>query len=163
MGVAGTTDLFPDTDREFMHRALSLAARAEDEGEVPVGAVVVKGDEVVGEGWNRNIGLSDPSAHAEIIALRAAGKFLGNYRLPGCILYVTLEPCAMCVSAAIHARIERLVYGAEDPKTGALGGAYDLPGAHSHNHVMVAQGGLMAAEASAQLRSFFRRKRKQSG
>ena len=163
MGVAGTSDLFPDIDREFMRRALSLAARAEDEGEVPVGAVIVKDGAVVGEGWNRNIGLSDPSAHAEIIALREAGKSLGNYRLPGCILYVTLEPCAMCVSAAIHARIERLVYGAEDPKTGALGGAYDLPGAHSHNHVMVTQGGVMAAEASEQLRSFFRRKRKPAG
>jgi tRNA(adenine34) deaminase len=163
MGIAGSSDLFPDTDREFMRRALILAARAEKAGEVPVGAVVVKGDEVVGEGWNRNIGLSDPSAHAEIIALREAGQCLDNYRLPGCILYVTLEPCAMCVSAAIHARIERLVYGAEDPKTGALGGAYDLPGAYSHNHVMVTQGGLMAAEASEQLKSFFRSRRKPSG
>ena len=163
MGVAGTSDLPPDADREFMRRALILAARAEDEDEVPVGALIVKGGEVVGEGWNRNIGLSDPSAHAEIIALREAGRSLGNYRLPGCTLYVTLEPCAMCVSAAIHARIERLVFGAEDPKTGALGGAYDLPGAHSHNHVMVTQGGLMAAEASEQLRSFFRRKRKPAG
>ena len=156
-----TEQVYSGSDRIFMQQALELAARAEKEGEVPVGALVVRGGEVVGEGWNRNIGLSDPSAHAEIVALRQAGERLGNYRLPACVMYVTLEPCAMCVSAAIHARIERLVYGAEDPKTGALGGAYDLPGAYSHNHVMVIQGGLMAAEASELLKSFFRSRRKQ--
>ncbi len=161
MGISGDSKTFSDTDREFMRQALALAARAEEEGEVPVGALVVQEGEVVGEGWNRNISLNDPSAHAEIVALRQAGDRLGNYRLPACAMYVTLEPCAMCVSAAIHARIERLVYGAEDPKTGALGGAYDLPGAHCHNHVMDIQGGLMATEASEQLKLFFRGKRKQ--
>jgi len=142
-----------------MECALALARQAETEGEVPVGAVVVKDGDLLGEGWNRTIGLSDPSAHAEIIALREAGLKLGNYRLPGCVLYVTLEPCAMCVSAAIHARLERLVFGAADPKTGAMGGAYSLPDIHSHNHRLRGQGGLMADEAGELLRSFFRARR----
>jgi tRNA(Arg) A34 adenosine deaminase TadA len=143
-----------------MALALDLARRAEDEGEVPVGAVVTSRDgEVIGQGWNRNIGHCDPSAHAEIVALRDAGRRAGNHRLPGCTLYVTLEPCAMCVGAALHARIERLVYGAFDPKTGALGGAYDLPGAYRHNHEMTIQSGLLASEASELLREFFRSRR----
>jgi len=150
---------FDAADRQWMELALTLARRAEAEGEVPVGAVVVKDKELMGEGWNRTIGLSDPSAHAEIIALRAAGQKLGNYRLPDCVLYVTLEPCAMCVSAAIHARLERLVFGAADPKTGAMGGAYSLPDIHSHNHRLHGQGGLMADEAGELLRSFFRARR----
>jgi tRNA(adenine34) deaminase len=150
-------------DHQWMELALTLARRAEAEGEVPVGAVVVMDKELMGEGWNRTIGLSDPSAHAEIIALRAAGQKLGNYRLPGCVLYVTLEPCAMCVSAAIHARIERLVFGAADPKTGAMGGAYSLPEIHSHNHRLHGQGGLMADEAGELLRSFFRARRVREG
>jgi tRNA(adenine34) deaminase len=150
---------FEAADRQWMELALTLARRAEADGEVPVGAVVVKDKELMGEGWNRTIGLSDPSAHAEIIALRAAGQKLGNYRLPGCVLYVTLEPCAMCVSAAIHARLERLVFGAADPKTGAMGGAYSLPDIHNHNHRLHGQGGLMANEAGELLRSFFRARR----
>jgi tRNA(adenine34) deaminase len=150
---------FDAADRRWMERALALARRAEAEGEVPVGAVVVKDADLLGEGWNRTIGLSDPSAHAEIIALREAGLKMGNYRLPGCVLYVTLEPCAMCVSAAIHARLERLVFGAADPKTGAMGGAYSLPDIHSHNHRLRGQGGLMADEAGELLRSFFRARR----
>jgi len=150
---------FSATDHGWMEHALALARRAEDEGEVPVGAVVVKDSELMGEGWNRTIGLSDPSAHAEILALRAAGQKLNNYRLPGCVLYVTLEPCAMCVSAAIHARLERLVFAAADPKTGAMGGAYSLPDLYSHNHRMCGQGGLMAEQAGDLLRSFFRTRR----
>ena len=142
-----------------MRRALELAARAEAEGEVPVGAVVVRDAEVIGEGFNRPIGLNDPSAHAEILAMREAGQAAANYRLPGCTLYVTLEPCPMCVGAMIHARIERLVFAATDPKTGALGGAWDLTGVHPHNHVMQVEGGLLAEEASELLRAFFRKRR----
>lgn len=151
--------MFSERDRDWMRHALALARRAEAEGEVPVGAVVVRGDELVGEGWNRNIKLSDPTAHAEIIALRDAGQRLNNYRLPDCVMYVTLEPCAMCVSAAIHARLERLVFGAADPKTGALGGAYSLPGAHRHNHDLECSGGLLEEDASEVLRTFFRKRR----
>jgi tRNA(adenine34) deaminase len=142
-----------------MERALELAARAEAEGEVPVGAVVVDDNGLLGEGWNRNISLNDPTAHAEVLALREAGRRVGNYRLPGCTLFVTLEPCAMCVSAAIHARLQRIVYGAPDPKTGALGGAYDLPDLHPHNHELQVDGGLLADRSGEQLRAFFRARR----
>ena len=150
---------FSAADQGWMRHALALARRAEGEGEVPVGAVVVNGSALLGEGWNRTIGLCDPTAHAEILALREAGRQLANYRLPGCVLYVTLEPCAMCVSAAIHARLERVVFGAADPKTGAMGGAYSLPDIHSHNHRLSGQGGLLADEAGALLRAFFRARR----
>lgn len=145
-----------------MSAALELAARAEAEGEVPVGAVLVGDDRILGEGWNRNITLNDPSAHAEILALRAAGKAVGNYRFPGATLYVTLEPCAMCVGAMIHARVARVVFAASDPKTGALGGTYDLQAVHTHNHRLQVENGLMASEASEMLRSFFREKRRQN-
>jgi tRNA(adenine34) deaminase len=153
------TEAFSAVDRAWMERALELAARAEAEGEVPVGAVVVDDNGLLGEGWNRNIGLCDPAAHAEILALQEAGRRAGNHRLPGCVLYVTLEPCAMCVSAAIHARLQRIVYGAPDPKTGALGGAYSLPGIHPHNHELQFDGGLLADRAGEQLRVFFRARR----
>ena len=142
-----------------MMHAISLALRAQSEGEVPVGAVVVRDGEMIGEGWNRNIILNDPSAHAEIVAMRDAGQKLKNHRLPGCVLYVTLEPCAMCVGAMVHARLNRVVFGALDPKTGALGGAYSLPAAHSHNHVLEYQGGLMADVASDLLKAFFKARR----
>jgi tRNA(adenine34) deaminase len=142
-----------------MMHAISLAHRAKSEGEVPVGAVVVRDGELVSEGWNQNITLNDPSAHAEIVALRDAGEKLKNHRLPGCVLYVTLEPCAMCVGAMVHARLDRVVFGALDPKTGALGGAYSLPAAHSHNHVLEYQGGLMADVASDLLKAFFKARR----
>jgi len=154
---AGTA--FSVADHGWMQRALSLARRAESEGEVPVGAVVVCNSRLVGEGWNRNITLNDPTAHAEIVAMREAGRALENHRLPGCVLYVTLEPCAMCVSAAIHARLERLVFGAADPKTGALGGAYSLPELYRHNHQLTHQGGLLCDEAGDLLRIFFRARR----
>ena len=150
---------FSPADRGWMERALDLARRAEEEGEVPVGAVVVNEDGLQGAGWNRNIALRDPSAHAEIMALRDAGRRLGNHRLPGCTLYVTLEPCAMCVSAAIHARLERLVFGAPDPKTGAMGGAFSLPDLHAHNHRMSHRGGLLAERSAELLQEFFRGRR----
>lgn len=145
-----------------MEFALSLAERAEMEGEVPVGAVVVHHDKVVGEGWNRTIGLSDPSAHAEIIALRAAGATLGNYRLPECTLYVTLEPCCMCAGAMIHARLKRVVYGASDPKTGAAGSRFDVLDNEAHNHRLEILGECLAPRCGEQLRRFFRDKRKAS-
>ena len=146
-------------DEYWMGLALALARRARTEGEVPVGAVVVSGEELVGEGWNRTIGLNDPSAHAEIMALRDAGNRLGNYRLPGCRLFVTLEPCCMCAGAMIHARLGQLVFGAEDPKTGAAGGCFSLLGDSRHNHAVEVQGGCLETEASELLRVFFREKR----
>lgn len=142
-----------------MAQALQLAQRAADEGEVPIGAVVVRDDEIVGRGWNRNISLHDPSAHAEIMAMRDAGNSLGNHRLPECSLYVSLEPCPMCVGAVIHARLERIVFGAADPKTGAAGGRFDLLGDPAHNHVVQVDGGCCAEEASAKLKDFFRQRR----
>lgn len=151
---------FDGFDAACMRTALRQAAMAEEAGEVPVGAVIVADGEIVARGHNRVISDNDPSAHAEIVALREAGAHAGNYRLPGATLYVTLEPCAMCVGAMIHARVERLVYAATDPKTGALGGAFSLPELHAHNHVITVQGGLLADEAGAMLRSFFAKKRK---
>lgn len=153
------SDTFNDSDYKWMEHSLVLAGKAEAEGEVPVGAVIVRDDVLLGEGWNRSITLSDPTAHAEIVAMRGAGHGMGNYRMPGCVMYVSLEPCAMCVSAAIHARLDRLVYGASDPKTGALGGAYDLPAVHTHNHRMTVEGGLLADLAAELLRNFFRKRR----
>lgn len=150
---------FRADDHAWMQHALELARRAEAEGEVPVGAVVVRDGVMLGEGWNRNIALHDPSAHAEILALRAAGLALGNHRMPGCVMYVTLEPCAMCVSAAIHARLQQVTFGAPDPKTGALGGAYNLPDVHPHNHEIAWRGGLLGDQAGEMLRDFFRSKR----
>ncbi|MBB3228639.1 tRNA(adenine34) deaminase [Luteibacter sp. Sphag1AF] len=151
---------FSDADHAFMARALELAAHARDaEGEVPVGAVLVVDGRVVGEGWNRNITLNDPTAHAEIQALRAGGQALSNYRFPGATLYVTLEPCAMCSMAMVHARIGRVVYGATDPKTGAAGSVFDTLISDRHNHRVIAEGGLDAERASTMLREFFRARR----
>lgn len=146
-------------DRTWMKEALHLAQRAGDEGEVPIGAVIVKDGEIVGRGWNRNIDLNDPSAHAEIMAMREAGAALANHRLTGCSLYVTLEPCLMCAGAMIHARLERIVYGASDPKTGAAGGKFDLLCDPAHNHAPAVAGGCLADECSARLKAFFRDRR----
>ena len=142
-----------------MQHALQLARKAADAGEVPVGAVVVADNELLGEGWNRNIGLCDASAHAEIIAIREAGDKRGNHRLPGTTLYVTLEPCCMCAGAMIHARIERVVYGASDPKTGAAGSRFDVLGSAAHNHAPLIERGCMADECSQLLKAFFRERR----
>jgi tRNA(Arg) A34 adenosine deaminase TadA len=151
----------PYHDEAWMRQALALAQRAEHEDdEIPVGALVVDMQgKVVGEGWNRNIAERDPSAHAEIIAMRQAGRALDNHRLVGCTLYVTLEPCAMCAMAMVHARIARLVYAAADPKTGAAGSVFDLITDPRHNHRVEAQGGVLAEEAGAMLSNYFRRKR----
>ena len=148
------------TDEHWMRRALELATHGESsEDEVPVGAVLVRGGEALGEGWNRNITLSDPSAHAEIVALRAAGARESNHRLPGTTLYVTLEPCAMCAMALVHARVARVVYGALDPKTGAAGSVFDTLVSDRHNHRIEVTGGVLGAEAGAMLTTYFRRKR----
>jgi tRNA(adenine34) deaminase len=137
-----------------------LAAHARDvEGEVPVGAVLVLEGKAIGLGWNRNITLHDPTAHAEIQALRAAGEALANYRFPGATLYVTLEPCAMCAMAMVHARIGRVVYGATDPKTGAAGSVFDTLISDKHNHRVEVAGGLEAETAGDMLRQFFRARR----
>ena len=150
-----------ETDIRWMHHALELAERARRENdEIPVGAVVVSADgELLGEGWNRNITESDPSAHAEIVAMRSAGTKVGNYRLLGATLYVTLEPCAMCAMAMIHARVARVVFGASDPKTGAAGSVFDLLADPRHNHRIEVQGGVLAEEASQRLTNYFRAKR----
>jgi len=138
-----------------MREALALAGEAAAAGEVPVGAVVVKDGRVIGRGYNRPISSADPTAHAEIVALREAAAAEGNYRLAGCELYVTLEPCAMCVGAMVHARLARVVYGAKDPKTGACGSIVDLPGIAHWNHHGRFEGGLLADECAGVLRSFF--------
>ncbi|MFN7182881.1 MAG: tRNA adenosine(34) deaminase TadA [Thermomonas haemolytica] len=154
------TDL-KSTDERWMRHALALAERARDEDdEIPVGAVVVSADGgVLGEGWNRNIGEHDPSAHAEIVALREAGRRLGNHRLLGTTLYVTLEPCAMCAMAMVHARVARVVFGAFDPKTGAAGSVFDLLSDPRHNHRVEVQSGVLADIAGPMLTAYFRARR----
>ena len=144
-----------------MRHALALAERARDEdNEIPVGALVVDAEgHVVGEGWNRNIAEHDPSAHAEIVAMRRAGAAIGNHRLIGCTLYVTLEPCAMCAMAMVHARVKRVVYGAADPKTGAAGSVFDLLGDARHNHRVEIVGGVLGDQAGTMLTNYFRAKR----
>ena len=146
-------------DERWMRHALVLARRAADLGEVPVGAVVVQGDEAVAEGWNRPIASHDPSAHAEMVAIRAAAAGLRNYRLGGLTLYVTLEPCAMCAGAIIHARLARLVFGASDPKAGAVNSVYDLIAHPKLNHRVEWTGGVLAPECGAILQEFFRARR----
>jgi tRNA(adenine34) deaminase len=146
-------------DERFMRRAIELARYAGGSGEVPVGALVVKNGEIIGEGWNQPIVSSDPSAHAEIVAIRAAAQRLGNYRLNDCTLYVTLEPCAMCAGTMLHARLARVVFGAADPKTGAAGSVFDLLGTDKLNHRIAVQGGVLAAECGELLRSFFQARR----
>ena len=156
---SGTGGVTEEHDAAFMREALALARAAAAAGEVPVGAVVVSEGEVVGRGCNAPISNHDPSAHAEMLALRAAAKTLANYRLPGCVLYVTLEPCAMCVGAMLHARIARLVYGAADPKTGACGSVIDLFAEPRLNHHASLTAGVMAEECAALLREFFAARR----
>ncbi len=147
------------TDTDFMQLALDLAKQAALVGEVPVGAIVVKDNVVIGRGSNAPIGLHDPSAHAEIMAMREAATYLGNYRLVDCTLYVTLEPCAMCSGAMQHARIAKLIYGASDPKTGACGSVINLMAEPKLNHHTEVIGGILAVECGAVLSEFFRQRR----
>ncbi len=147
-------------DLKWMRLAIALARKAEGEGEVPVGAVIILGDEAIGQGWNRPISTNDPTAHAEIMALRDAGMSQGNYRLPGSTLYVTLEPCPMCASAIIHARVGRVVFGAYDPNGGAAGSCFSLlPPDSRFNHRLQCEGGLLEQECGDLLRGFFRQRR----
>ena len=150
-------------DEYFMREALSLAGAAECLGEVPVGAVVVRDGVIVGRGFNSPIGASDPTAHAEIAALRDAARNLGNYRLPGCELFVTLEPCAMCAGAILHSRIARVVYGARDPKTGVHGSVVDLFAVERLNHHTEVLGGVLAEECGRMLTAFFAARRGKGG
>jgi tRNA(adenine34) deaminase len=148
------------TDESFMRHALELARQAEAAGEVPVGAIVVAGGEIIGGGWNRPIGSNDPTAHAEITALRAAAAARGNYRLAGTTLYVTLEPCPMCAGAIVHARVDRVVFATTDPRSGAAGSVFDLlPSDGRFNHYTLCDGGVLAQESADILRNFFRARR----
>ncbi len=148
-----------ETDEYWMQHALSLAHEAEVIGEVPVGAVIVKDNQLISEAFNQSIGTHDATAHAEIGALREAGRVLQNYRLPGTTLYVTLEPCSMCAGAMVHARIERLVFAAFDPKTGAAGSLVNLLGDSRLNHQVEVEGGLLASQAASKLQAFFKKRR----
>jgi tRNA(adenine34) deaminase len=142
-----------------MSRAIELAREAWAAGEVPVGAVIVKDDTIIGEGWNRPISTSDPSAHAEMVAMRAAAQALGNYRLLDTTLYVTLEPCAMCAGAMVHARVKRLVYAATDPRAGAAGSVFNIVQHSALNHRLEITAGVMAQECGGLLREFFAARR----
>ena len=148
-----------NSDENWMRYALQLAQQAALQGEVPVGAVLVQDDNILGEGWNQPISLKDPSAHAEMLAMRAAGQVAANYRLPNTTLYVTLEPCCMCAGAMIHARIARVVFGAYDPKTGAAGSLFSVLNDPRHNHQVQISGGVLAEECAELLRTFFRERR----
>jgi tRNA(adenine34) deaminase len=152
----------PYSDEYWMARALSLAQRAAEVGEVPVGAVLVQNGEIIGQGYNQPISANDPTAHAEIIALRQAAEKLNNYRLPGTTLYATLEPCAMCAGALIQARVGRLVFGAGDSRNGACGSVFNVLQSDIINHQTEIKAGVLADDCAALLRIFFRRKRDQS-
>ncbi|MDH4458952.1 MAG: tRNA adenosine(34) deaminase TadA [Nevskia sp.] len=159
--AAAPDDSVTDIDAQWMTHARLLADRAAGEGEVPVGAVLLGPDgALLAEGWNRPIALHDPTAHAEIMAMRAGAAALGNYRLTGTTLYVTLEPCAMCAGAIIHARVKRLVFGARDPRAGAVDSVYDLIARPQLNHAVVWSGGVQEQACAEQLRAFFRARRK---
>ena len=155
-----STVLAAEADIGFMRRALELAQRAQTDGEVPVGAVVVFQGRIVGEGWNHPISSADATSHAETEAIRAACKALSNYRIPGATLYVTLEPCVMCSGAILHARIGRVVFGAPDPKTGACGSVVNLFAEEKLNHHATVTPGVLAAECSSMLKAFFAGRRK---
>ncbi len=144
---------------DWMRRALALADRAADEGEVPVGAVVVRAGVLLGEGWNQVIAAQDPTAHAEIVALRDAARVVGNYRLPGTVLYVTLEPCAMCAGALVHARVDLLVFGASEPRAGVVSSTARLLEAPWFNHRVRAEGGVLAGDSAVRLQAFFQARR----
>lgn len=148
-----------EIDEFWMAEALKLAKLASEEGEIPVGALLVQDNQLIATGYNQSIKQNDPTAHAEVIALRQAGEALDNYRLPGTTLYVTLEPCFMCAGAMIHARVERLVYGASDLKTGAAGGGFDLFNQVTHNHSLQIESGVLAEQCGQILTRFFKMRR----
>jgi tRNA(adenine34) deaminase len=149
----------PVSDELWMEEALRCAQRALEIGEVPVGAVVVRESEIVGRGWNRNIADCDPTAHAEIVALREAGATVGNHRLEDCDLFVTIEPCAMCSGAMVHARIKRLIYGSHDPKAGAVRSVMEVVNHPQLNHKLEVRSGVLAGRSSELLQAFFRNRR----
>lgn len=146
-------------DLFWMQRAIELARQAEQHGEVPVGAVLIRDDTIIGEGYNSPICRHDPTAHAEIVALRDAAQRTGNYRLLNSTLYVTLEPCVMCVGALVHARVSKVIFGAHEPRTGAAGSVFDILQSPAHNHHVQVQGGLMQEECAAIMTGFFRKRR----
>ena len=148
-----------NTDTDWMRHALQLAEQARQQDEVPVGAVIVLENRIIGEGWNQPITSHDPTAHAEIQALRAASQTMQNYRLPGATLYVTLEPCVMCAGALVHARVARVVFAATEPKTGAAGSCFDIFNTPQLNHKVICEGGVLADESGELLREFFRARR----
>jgi len=148
-----------DIDIQYMQRAFELAQTAKEQDEVPVGAVIVYEDKIIGEGWNQPISSNDATSHAEIVALRQAGQTLGNYRLPGAVMYVTLEPCAMCAGALIHARLAKLIYAADDPKTGACGSVFNLLQTKQLNHKVEIEKGVMEEECRSLIQGFFKEKR----
>ncbi|MFT5396551.1 MAG: tRNA(adenine34) deaminase [Gammaproteobacteria bacterium] len=147
------------TDKEWMQCAFKLAQKAKEHDEVPVGAVIVHEDKIIGEGWNQPISSNDPTAHAEIIALRDAGNNVGNYRLPDATMYVTLEPCAMCAGAIIHARLSKIIFAVADPKTGACGSIFNLLQAEELNHKVEIDKGIMEDECRSLIQTFFKVKR----
>ncbi|MEM7026834.1 MAG: tRNA adenosine(34) deaminase TadA [Pseudomonadota bacterium] len=148
-----------NSDEHFMQRAYELAQKAQAQDEVPVGAIIVLNNEIIAEGFNQPITTHDPTAHAEIIALRAAGNKTGNYRFPGATMYVTLEPCCMCAGALIHARIEKVIFAVSDPNTGALGSVLDLSNIPSFNHSIIIESGILKDRCRELIQSFFRAKR----
>lgn len=149
----------PQSDKYWMEKALLLAKKAQQQGEVPVGAIIVRDDEVLAEGWNQPIINNDPTAHAEIQALRAASRSVKNYRLPDATLYITLEPCIMCAGAIVYARIKRLVFAATEPKTGAAGSCFDVFNTPQLNHHVHCEHGILAEQSNELLRTFFRSRR----
>ena len=145
--------------QKWMQRAFELAQKAKEQDEVPVGAVIVHENKMIGEGWNHPISSNDPTSHAEIVALRQAGQALSNYRLPEAVMYVTLEPCAMCAGALIHARLAKLIYAADDPKTGACGSVFNLLQTNELNHKVEIEKGIMEEECRSLIQAFFKEKR----
>ena len=152
-------DVMSSTPELWMEEAIRLAIKAQAAGEVPVGAVVVRDGNILGRGWNNVIGSHDPTAHAEIMAIREAASAVGNYRLTGCVLYVTLEPCTMCAGAIIHSRIDKLVIGADDPKAGAAGSVIDIFASEAANHRVIIERGILAGRCMEMLQAFFRERR----
>lgn len=146
-------------DKKWMQRAFELAEKAKSQDEVPVGAVIIFEDQIIGEGWNQSISSHDPTAHAEVMALRDAGNNISNYRIPNATMYVTLEPCAMCAGAIVHARLAKLVYAADDPKTGACGSVFNLLQSEELNHKVEIENGVMEEECRSLIKTFFKEKR----